>query len=91
MKKEQIKITPTFEDEAHEVATFIQKLGHVCDSQLNTLFEKCKSNNWVEGMEDSELYDWLFDYCFNGRGNDEAGFEDTFSESINKCLKYEVE
>ena len=65
MKRDQIKIAPTFEDEAHEVAIFIQKLGHVCDFQLNALFVKCKSNNWVEGMEDSDLYDWLFDYCYN--------------------------
>lgn len=66
MNIQQIKISPIFEDEAFEVARFIQKLGHVCDSQLSSLFEKCKSNNWVEGMGDQDLYDWLFDYCYNG-------------------------
>ena len=46
---------------------------------------------WIEGMTKIEIHDWLFDYCFNGWDNDKAGFEDTFSECIDKCSKYEVE
>ena len=82
---QQIKITPIFEDEAFEVATFIQKLGDVCGSQLNTLFEKCKINNWVEGMEESELYDWLFDYCFNSEGRPLL-FSEYLPDIYNVCI-----
>ena len=42
-------------------------------------------------MDDEEIRDWLFDYCFNGWNNDKDGFEDTFTECIDKCSKYEVE
>jgi hypothetical protein len=42
-------------------------------------------------MDDTEIRDWLFDYCFNGWDINKAEFEDTFSECIDKCSKYEVE
>jgi hypothetical protein len=52
---------------------------------------KVVKEKWIEGMTEIEIHDWLFDYCFNGWEKDKDGFEDAFSESLDKCSKYEVE
>jgi len=87
----KVKIKAELDDEAFKTGDFIQELGKIQEEYFDKLMAKVEKEKWVEGMTKIEIRDWLFDYCFNGRGNDEAGFEDTFSESINKCPKYEVE
>ena len=87
----KVKIKAELDDEAFKTGEFIQELSKIQDQYLDKLVAKVKKEKWIEGMDDEEIRDWLFDYCFNGWGNDEYGFEDTFSESINKCSKYEVE
>jgi len=87
----KVKIKAELDDEAFKTGDFIQELGKIQEEYFDKLMAKVEKEKWVEGMTKIEIRDWLFDYCFNGWDNDEAGFEDTFSESINKCLKYEVE
>jgi hypothetical protein len=67
------------------------ELGKIQEEYLDKLVAKVMKEKWIEGMDDTEIRDWLFDYCFNGWDINKAGFEDTFSESLDKCSKYEVE
>ena len=87
----KVKIKAELDDEAFKVGDFIQELGKIQEEYLDKLIAKVEKEKWIEGMTKIEIHDWLFDYCFNGWGRDKAGFEDTFSESIDKCSKYEVE
>lgn len=87
----KVKIKPELNDEAFKTGDFIQELGKIQEEYLDKLVAKVMKEKWIEGMDDTEIRDWLFDYCFNGWDINEAGFEDTFSECIDKCAKYEVE
>ena len=87
----KVKIKAELNDEAFKTADFIQELGKIQDEYLDKLMAKVVKEKWIEGMTEIEINDWLFDYCFNGWEKDKNGFEDTFSESLNKCSKYEVE
>ena len=87
----KVKIKEELDDEAYKTGDFILELSKIQEEYFDRLMAKVEKEKWIEGMTKIEIHDWLFDYCFNGRGNDEAGFEDTFSASINKCPKYEVE
>ena len=69
-EKNKIKIAATLEDEAYDVAKFIQELGRVQDEYLNRLVEKAKENNLIKGMSDEDIRDWLFDFVFNSGGED---------------------
>ena len=69
-EKNKIKIAATLEDEAYDVAKFVQELGRVQDEYLNRLVEKAKENNLIEGMSDEDIQDWLFDFVFNSGGED---------------------
>ena len=89
--KVKVKIKAELDDEAFKVGDFIQELGKIQEEYLDKLIAKVEKEKWIEGMTKIEINDWLFDYCFNGWDRDKAGFEDTFSERIDKCSKYEVE
>ena len=87
----KVKIKAELNDEVFKTGDFIQELGKIQDEYLDKLMAKVVKEKWIEGMTEIEINDWLFDYCFNGWEKDKNGFEDTFSESLNKCSKYEVE
>lgn len=80
--KKIIEVKPKLDDEAFKVGDFIQELGKIQDQYFDALWEKVKANNWIEGMEEEQAKDWLFDYCFNGWGKNDDGFEEMFSEYI---------
>ena len=88
--KNVIKVNVSLDDEAFKIGDFIQELGKIQDQYFAALWEKVKENDWIEGMDDEQAKDWLFDYCFNGRGKNDDGFEETFSEYI-KVLDSVVE
>ena len=69
-EKNKIKIAATLEDEAYDVAKFVQELGRVQDEYLDRLVKKAKENNLIEGMSDEDIQDWLFDFVFNSGGKD---------------------
>jgi hypothetical protein len=87
----KVKIKPELDDEAFKVGDFIQELGKIQEEYLDKLVAKVKKEKWIEGMDDTEIHDHLFDYCFNGWDYDKAGFEDTFSENVVKYSNHEVE
>jgi hypothetical protein len=87
----KVKIKAELDDEAFKTGEFIQELSKIQDQYLDKLVAKIKKEKWIEGMDDEEIRDWLFDYFFNGWNNDKDGVEDTFTECIDKCSKYEVE
>lgn len=68
--KNKIKIKAELEDEAYDVAKFIQELSKVQDEYLNRLVTKTKEKNLIEGMSDEDIYDWLFYFVFNSGGKD---------------------
>jgi bifunctional DNA-binding transcriptional regulator/antitoxin component of YhaV-PrlF toxin-antitoxin module len=71
MKTEnKIKIKPELEDEAYDVAKFVQELGKVQDEYFDRLVKKAKEKNLIEGMNDEDIRDWLFDFVFNSGGED---------------------
>ena len=88
--KNVIKVNVSLDDEAFKIGDFIQELGKIQDQYFAALWEKVKENDWIEGMDDEQAKDWLFDYCFNGCGKNDDGFEETFSEYI-KVLDSVVE
>lgn len=87
----KVKIKAELDDEAFKTGDFIQELGKIQDQYLDKLVAKVKKEKRIEGMDETEIHDWLFDYCFNGWDNDKDGFKDTFTEYIDKYSKYEVE
>ena len=87
----KVKIKAELDDEAFKTGDFIQELGKIQEEYLNKLVAKVKKEKWIEGMDDEEIHDHLFDYCFNGWVHDKAGFEDTFSENVVKYSNYGVE
>ncbi len=87
----KVKIKAELDDEAFKTGEFIQELSKIQDQYLDKLMAKVVKEKWIEGMTEIEINDWLFDYCFNGWDNDKDGFENTFSERLGKCSKYEVE
>ena len=52
------------------------------DQKFEALWQECKERGWIEGMDDKNAKDWLFDYLFNGWGIDSIGFQKTFSEYV---------
>ena len=87
----KVKIKAELDDEAFKTGDFIQELGKIQEEYLDKLMAKVVKEKWIEGMTEIEIHDWLFDYCFNGWEKDKDGFEDAFSESLDKCSKYEVD
>lgn len=81
-KNNVIKINASLDDEAFKVGDFIQELGKIQEQYYDALWEKAKANNWIEGMEEEQAKDWLFDYVFNGWNNDKSYFEEMFSEYV---------
>ena len=86
----EVIIKAELDDEAFKVGDFIQELGKIQEQYFDALCEKVKKNGWIEGMDDKEARDWLFDYCFNGWDNDNNGFDLTFSETIAECESYKI-
>lgn len=89
-KNNVIKIKAELEDEAYDVAKFVQELGKVQDEYLNRLVKKAKEKNLIEGMNDEDIREWLFDFVFNSGGED--GYpEFMFGEYLhNHGLEVEV-
>lgn len=77
-----IKINASLDDEAFKVGDFIQELGKIQQQYFDALWEKVKENGWIEGMDEETARDWLFDYCFNGWGQTDDGFDEMFCEYI---------
>jgi hypothetical protein len=86
----EIKVQAQLDDESFKVGDFIQELGKIQEKYFNELLQKVEENNWVEGLGEEELRDWLFDYCFNGWDNDDGGFDLTFSETLAECALYKL-
>jgi hypothetical protein len=87
----KVTIKPELDDEAFKVGDFIQELGKIQEQYLDKLIAKAESEKWIEGLSKVEIHDWLFDYCFNGWDKDGGGFDDTFSEAVDKCSRFTVE
>jgi hypothetical protein len=87
----KVTIKPELDDEAFKVGDFIQELGKIQEQYLDKLIAKVESEKWIEGLSKVEIHDWLFDYCFNGWDKDSGGFDDTFSEAVDKCSRFTVE
>ena len=77
---EGIKVNAELDDKAFIVGDFIQQLGEVQDQKFEALWQECKDNEWIKGMDEETAKDWLFDYIFNGWQKDSLGFYKTFSE-----------
>jgi len=86
----EVVIKAELDDEAFKVGDFIQELGKIQEQYFDALWEKVKENDLIEGMDDEDARDWLFDYCFNGWDNDDKGFDLTFSETIAECASYKI-
>ena len=86
----EVVIKAELDDEAFKVGDFIQELGKIQEQYFDALWEKVKENDLIEGMDDEDARDWLFDYCFNGWDNDDNGFDLTFSETIAECASYKI-
>jgi hypothetical protein len=86
----EVIIKAELDDEAFKVGDFIQELGKIQEQYFDALWAKVKENGWIEGMDDEDARDWLFDYCFNGWDNDDKGFDLTFSETIAECVSYKI-
>lgn len=87
----KVKIKAELDYEAFKTGDFIQELCKIQNEYLDKLMAKVVKEKWIEGMTEIETHDWLFDYCFNAREKDKDGFENSYSESLDKCSKYEVE
>ena len=75
------KVVASLDDEAFKVGDFIQELGKIQEQYFDALWEKVIDDNLMVGFEsEEEAKDWLFDYCFNGWGKNDDGFEQMFSE-----------
>jgi bifunctional DNA-binding transcriptional regulator/antitoxin component of YhaV-PrlF toxin-antitoxin module len=66
----KIKIKAELEDEAYDVAKFVQELSKVQNEYFDRLVKKAKEKNLIEGMNDEDIQDWLFDFVFNSGGDD---------------------
>lgn len=87
--KDVIKVSAELDDEAFRVGDFIQQLGKVQDQYFEELWKAVESNNWIVGLDKEVAKDYLFDYCFNGYGKDNLGFDEMFSETLGELLPYD--
>ena len=77
-----MKIKAELDDKAYDVAKFVQELSKVQDQYFKDLMATVKEKNLVEGVEEDELRDWLFDYVFNGYNLETRDIEEMFSEYV---------
>jgi len=82
MINDGVKVNAILDDKAHVVAKFIQEISKIQDQRFETLLTATLENNWVEGMGEEDLRDWLFDYVFNGYDFESREIESSFSEYI---------
>ena len=85
-KKEEIIVDAKFDDEAWNVAKFVQELSKVQDGYFEQLLLKAKEEELVKGMSDFELRDWVFDYVYNS-GDGSSSPSCSFYEHLPSILK----
>lgn len=85
-KKEEIIVDAKFEDEAWNVAKFVQELSKVQDGYFEQLLLKAKEEELVKGMSDFELRDWVFDYVYNSGDDGSSGPSCSFYEHIPESI-----
>ena len=84
--KEEIIVDAKFEDEAWNVAKFIQELSKVQEGYFEQLLLKAKEEGLVKGMSDFELRDWIFDYVYNSGDDGLSAPSCSFYEYIPESM-----
>lgn len=88
-KNMKIKVKAELDDAAFDCGNFIQKTLSLLDDEFDKFYDNY--NHMIEGMDEEQKRDWLFDYIWNGWNDKEKRYDEMFSESLSNINGFDVE